>query len=240
MNSSSFWSDPKVYISLLAILISLAAFLFTLANQSEQNRRWDKLNSGNAILQKLEFRTLRMVKASEINTTDWGHQAFFNDIQGDTSNYIMLYCLEIIDPILTQGHPPLKMCFTIKDLFKEMQQVGIKTDISKIARAMKPILTIKNVGKTDLKKVIVTFFIQEDNTWSQMPPIDQQVTLAPEGILRIPITIFFSLNGPMPDLINCKVKIQYEDVNGNKISKFEMRHWESKTNEWTYLGSGEE
>ena len=36
MNSNSFWSDPKVYISLLAILISIAAFIFTLANQTEQ------------------------------------------------------------------------------------------------------------------------------------------------------------------------------------------------------------
>ena len=107
-----------------------------------------------------------------------------------------------MDSSLINNIPPVKMCFTVKDLVQEMQRINISTDLTKVSRAMKPLLVIENIGKTDLKNVIVTLFIEENNNWSQMPPIDKQVTLSPNGILQIPITIFFPLDGPMPDIIN--------------------------------------
>lgn len=43
-NESNFFSDPKVIISILAIIISIFTLIWTLGNQAEQNRRWNKLN----------------------------------------------------------------------------------------------------------------------------------------------------------------------------------------------------
>lgn len=49
-SKSSFFSDPKVIISLFAIVISIISLIWTLGNQWEQNRRWNKLNEANVIL----------------------------------------------------------------------------------------------------------------------------------------------------------------------------------------------
>lgn len=58
--TDSFFSDPKVILSLLAIGISLISFIWTLANQWEQNRRWNSLNAAAVELKAVKFKVYRI------------------------------------------------------------------------------------------------------------------------------------------------------------------------------------
>ena len=74
MNESShFFSDPKVILSLFALLISSVSLIWTLANEWEQNRRWDNLNSANIAIKEVKMTKWKELTKDEAMKTHWGY-----------------------------------------------------------------------------------------------------------------------------------------------------------------------
>lgn len=89
----SFFSDPKVIISILALVISVASLIWTLANQWGQNRRWEKLNNANPELKEVRLINWKEITAEEVHSTEWGYKPDIYAKGEATNNYTLPYHL---------------------------------------------------------------------------------------------------------------------------------------------------
>ncbi len=75
VNTQSFFSDPKVAISLFALIISIISLIWTFSSQWEQNRRWDALNLGKVELTD-GFIMWKEITREEAISMKWGYEPY--------------------------------------------------------------------------------------------------------------------------------------------------------------------
>jgi len=71
--SSNFWSDPKIWIAILAIVISIFDFIFLIWFRWDQNKRWDELNLARVELSNAYFIAWEEVDKQTVFSRDWGY-----------------------------------------------------------------------------------------------------------------------------------------------------------------------
>lgn len=73
-NTQSFFSDPKVAISLLALVVSIVSLIWTLANQWNQNKKWDALNLAKIEVSDQGFVIWKELSEEQIRLMKWGYE----------------------------------------------------------------------------------------------------------------------------------------------------------------------
>ncbi len=127
-NSPSFFSDPKVIISILALVVSVTSIIWTLANQWEQNRRWDNLNRGNPEIKEARMIKWREYTIEEAKTIDWGYEPDLYGIGEATGKVIIPYRLIVRDKndsVLSN----VNSVFTIQKLEQELKRIDFKDSV---------------------------------------------------------------------------------------------------------------
>ncbi len=226
MGSSTFFGDPKVYLSLLAIIVSFAAFVFTLANQTEQNRRWDALNIGNVVIKETEFIKFNSMTVAEARATNWGYNVLLLSNADEPGIVFTINALRIFDANTNELIPNSKFCQTVDEANEEIKDVHrLPADII-IKRVIKGRIGMENIGKTEVRNLstIVTG-LMPDGSWSTYFQSAEKPNLGASQNLNIPMTINFTLEGNIPAEMTFQIKWEYQDANDVEHKKSQKMKW---------------
>ncbi len=233
-NESSFFSDPKVIISLFAILISIASLLWTLGNQWEQNRRWDKLNAANIILKDAKLIKWKRISKAEAMTTNWGYEPLIFGSGELDEQYILPYKLVVRDANSQNLISTINSCFTIDDVKSELERVGYKGEVN-VFKNFKVKFEIENRGKTDANELDLKVKAKYGNlVWQDAFTANAKISLSSDQISAILFDFDFPVNTKLPDEIYFKIFTNFKDIHNNSMDKEINAKWTSNDNFWSY------
>jgi hypothetical protein len=232
-NNSNFFLDPKVLISILAILISIASFLSTLANQWEQNRRWDKLNTANVIVKRAILKRYKSITKADALATNWGYKPIIygSDIDNE---YIIPYKLVVVDKLTDKLITTINAGYTVEEIKQELIRINYQGE-GIILMHFEPKFEIENKGKTDAKNLNITVDSKRNGIdWYRVFSSDTKIELSGDQISTIELEMDYPISMDIPDEILFKIKLSYLDIHENEIEKEFITKWISKNNSWSY------
>ena len=231
--TSNFFSDPKVIIALFALVISIIGFIWTLANQWEQNRRWDKLNAANVTIKEVKLARFKELNKEEAMNTQWGYEPLIYSTE--ILNVFQLpYYLVARDSKTGELLNGFNQVFTINEVEKELKRISF-TDKINLTKFFRPLFILENLGKTDANDLSIKIEIKWlDNDWRNAFTSNAEITLAAGQASNVSFGFEIPIEGKLPPVINFKIKLAYNDVNSNKIEKEIKAKWTSNDNYWSY------
>lgn len=237
--STGFFSDPKVIISILALLVSISALVWTLANQWEQNRRWEKLNAPNPEIKEIKMTSYKEVSKEEAMHTIWGYDPLIY-AKGEATNIFFLpYYLSIHDSATNEKLSRANPVFTIEEVKVELKRIG-QTNKVNIYKLFRPKFIFENMGKTSAKNVSIKVDAKFPNQEWQ-PAFTSNSTMALSGGQSS--SIYFDFELPLkvehPKQLNFRISIRWLDTNSKLVDKIIYAKWTSNDNFWSY-DNGEE
>ena len=241
MASNTFFGDPKVYLSLLAILVSIIAFIFTLANQTEQNRRWDSLNIGNVVIKETEFIKCNSMTIEEAQATNWGYNVLLLANNEAPRMVYTINSLQIFDANTHELIPYSKFCRTVVEVNEEIEDVHrLPADIL-IRQVVKGRIVLENIGKTEVRNLsAILNRLMPDGNWSTCFQSEEKRNLGASQKLNVPMTLNFTLQQNIPVEMTFEIKWEYQDANDVEHKKYQKMKWIRSENKWNFLeGEGQ-
>lgn len=232
-NNTNFFSDPKIVISIIAIIISLISLIWTLSNQYEQNRRWDKLNAANIVIERAILKRYKSITKEKAMQTNWGYDPNIYGSDFD-DQYIIPYKLIAIDKTNEQQITKINSCYTLDEIKNELIRINYKGDIY-VLKHFEPKFEIINKGKTVAQINYLKVEAKVDgNNWQEAFSSKNTIELTNDQISTIEIEMNYPISNTIPDIIQFRISIVYIDIHGNKIDKEINTKWISKNNSWAY------
>ena len=229
-----FFSDPKTILALLAILLSVGNLIWFLANQHEQNRRWNKINAGSIELSKPIFQVFRQLTHAAYESTDVGYSCVFYGSPESADVLQQINFLRVRDKKTGALVPYVDVTFTVEQTTKELAKKGYKDEVI-IRKVYRPIFYLKNDGKTEVNDFVVSVDMQSlDGKWAQVsvPSKPQKVPAGRE--VNISFDLEIELNSQLPEKIPFRISTKYSDINGLTTDKAILTTWFFTLNNWVY------
>lgn len=231
---SGFFSDPKVILSLLAIFISLASLIWTLANQWEQNRRWDVLNIAAIELKEAKFHVYRELSKKEATSTNWGYSPLIYSSPDNWDKYHILYFLQLRNSTDASLIPNANPVFTINEVEEEIKRLQIKSPVV-LYRSFRPIFFFDNHGRTDATECNIEIYMKpDDEPWHRSFASNTPVRIPPDKSINVSFEFAIPLQSKIYKRIDYKVHIDFKDLQGNPHTRDLIASWESEHNYWFY------
>ncbi len=231
--TTKFFTDPKVIISLFALLISVVGFIWTLANQWEQNRRWDKLNAANVTIKDVKFIRFKELSKAEAINTQWGYDPTIYSTER-LNIYQLPYFLTARNAKTSKLIKGFNQVFTIDEVEQEIKRIGYTEKIF-LSKAFKPLFIFENLGKTDAYDLSIKIEIKwSENEWENIFNSNAKITLATGQSSNVSFGFEIPVESKLPPVINYKITLTYRDVNNNFIEKEIKAKWTSNDNYWSY------
>lgn len=228
------YSDPRTWIALLAIILTLFNLVWQFVNQSEQNRRWDMLNAGLVELRNPHFQVFKVVSREEARTKNWGFPMLLYGTP-DSLEQLQVFCmLRARDPDTGELIPGVNSEFSIAEMLEELKrkQWNKPAQITKYFRVYFP---VKNEGKTAVTDVELSVEAQNpDGTWIAIVPPQKCPRLAAGADTKVFSEYDMLPDAILPKSIRYKVNISYNDVNGKRQHSVTPIVWLSELNQWNY------
>jgi hypothetical protein len=234
MNESSFFSDPKVMLSLLALLVSFVALIWTLANQAEQNRRWEKLNAANPEVKEIKMVSYKEVSKDEAMNTNWGYDPLIY-AKGEATNIFYLpYFLSLYDSTTNEKIAKANPVFTFSEIEAELKRIGHSNKI-KVFKHFRPKFVIENVGKTSAENLSIQIDAKiPGQEWQPAFTSNAQITLSGGQVSTIFFDIDLPHNFPLSEQISFKITFSWIDIHLKNLSKIINTKWTTNDNFWSY------
>lgn len=232
--SSNFFSDPKVILSLFALLISFVSLIWTLANQWEQNRRWDNLNSANIAIKEIRMVKWKELTLDEAKQTKWGYDPSIYS-SGESFNAFQIpYHLIARDSTTREKIKGVNPVFTIPQMDEELRRVGYTNKVS-ITKLFKPFIIFENVGKTDASDLSIEIDAKLPNEdWKSAFKSNALISLPASQKSNATFDVEFPIGALLPAALSIKIKLVYKDLHKNIISNEIKSKWISENNSWSY------
>lgn len=233
-NSSNFFSDPKVLLSLLALLVSLCALIWTISNQYEQNRRWDKLNAANPIVSDIKMLRWKKLSKDQAFKMSWGYKpTIFGS--GDLDDmYILPYRLVVRESLTNELISSINSCYTIEEVEAELTRIKFKGKVN-VLREFTIKIELLNKGKTDVNDLGIQVDAKiDEEDWQSAFTSNAVIALSTEQNSTIHFKIEFPVQLSLPNVISLKIHMLYKDVHSNSLSKVVNAKWTSVDNFWSY------
>jgi hypothetical protein len=156
-NNSSFFSDPRVVISLLALVVSLIALVWTLANQLDQNSRWEAINAPNIILKEAKMLPWGKISESQAKSRNWGYEPeiFSGELKDE---FLLLSALKL--RTIKDDRPLDTVVFTVQDAEIEAKRLDLVSQVN-LAKTLRPLFQFENIGKTTAYKTKIAVDIMD-------------------------------------------------------------------------------
>lgn len=232
-NSPSFFSDPKVIISILALLISIASLIWTLANQWEQNRRWEQLNNANLNLKEVRMINWKEVTSGEAHNTNWGYKPLIYAKEEATDRYVLPFCLIARDSTQKKIEG-VNVIYTISELEEELKRVAYPKGNVNVTQMFRPKFVFENMGKTEAKNISINIDARLPNEeWQNAFTSNTKIHLAGGQSSTTYLDFELPLNS-FPSQISFKITLQFQDVNNRFIKKEISTKWTTNDNFWSY------
>lgn len=236
-DSTGFFSDPKVIISLIALAISLASVIFTLANQWEQNRRWDTLNLGLVQIIDQKFIMFKELSNEEVSVIDWGYNPTLYKVVKDNvhqNRVTMPYELVLMDSNNVRI-PNSNGTHTLSGALKEIERLNLQVKPN-IFKHYQIKFDVKNTGSTTAKEVnikMMTHILGDDKAKIILDPT-VPIDLYPSRETSAIADLFIPINDDLPLFRNFSAVITYKDVNNKQNTTEWKMIYDREQNYWTY------
>lgn len=236
----TFFTDPKVAISIFALLVSIGSLIWTLFNQYEQNRRWDELNKARVELDDVGLLMWKEMSRDDAFKTDWGYNPEpINHIDGWLVTDRVRLPFELIFVGKDGKKIPLSNgFFTLKEGEQEtqrMKNLGRTFPASdlQIMRHYQVRFTIKNNGKVDANAVSINISQQWDgeNVWKSVFKTAAPVSLIPGNAVKAYVDIYSPLNTSIPSQ-KYLLDISYNTPSGQEIHLKQDIGYFAQQNSW--------
>lgn len=236
-DTPSFFADPKVVVSLIAIVISLGSLIWTLANQWEQNRRWDALNLGRVQLSDVGFIIWKELSKEEALSTNWGYKPTLYSVVQDRvhlGKYQMPYELVLMDSNNVRI-PNSNGFYTLVEAQQETERLKPQTQPN-VLKHYQVQFNFKNTGSTSSKETSIRITAQISGNdkpldiFKSIEPID----LLPSSSINAVSNFYVPLNAALPQIMKFSAFITYKDAH-DKINTRELPIvYDEGQNYWTY------
>ena len=232
--NTNFFSDPKVIVSLLAILISIVSLIWTLANQWEQNRRWEKLNNANPELKEVRLINFKEITAEEAHSTEWGYKPDIYEKGEASNNYSLPYYLIARDSSNNKIEGINKV-FTLIQIKQELIRINYKGKNVIANKLFRPKFIFENMGKTDARELSINIEAKLPNQeWQNAFTSNASISLAGGQSSTVHFDFELPIDLELPQQISFKVFLKFKDVNNKSIEKFISVKWTPNDNFWSY------
>jgi hypothetical protein len=233
-DNNGFWTDPKIYISILAIIISIVSLIFTISNQVDQNSKWDKLNQPNLILKEVKFLNWNEVTKDDALKTEWGYKPVLYQKTGSFNHYVLPYFISIYKKDSNQRVSNANISFTINQIVAELNKLKIKSEDVILYRLFRNVMVIENIGKTNAKKIFSTVKAKMDNQWVDAFTANTKIELSTNQTSSISFDIELPLFKDIPQELDFIIYLEWENTNNKKEKKSIAVKWTSQDNYWSY------
>lgn len=232
-DSPSFFSDSKVIVSLFAISISIASFLWTLANQWEQNRRWDNLNAGNPEVKEIKLINWKEITKDEAFKTQWGYEPLIYSKDETNNLFVLPYTLTARN-VKTKERININTSHTLAEIDQELKRINFHEQ-ALLLKLFRPKFIIENMGKTEVRKLSIKIDAKLPNEeWHNAFTSSANINLAGSQTC----TLFFDFEIPfdlkLPRQISFKIHMTFNDANGLNQEKVILAKWTTNDNFWSY------
>lgn len=233
-DSPSFFADPKVMISLFALLIAAVSLIWTFSNQWEQNRKWDKLNEGNPEIREIRLLNRLELTKEEAMNREWGYKPLVYE-KGEASNLVVVpYCLTLRDATSNIPVPNINPVYTISEVEQELKRIGFSGKV-RIFKLFKPTFRIENMGKTELKKLSITIDAKlPEQEWTRVFTSNSEINLNGSQISTVYFGFELPIEALLPEQIGFKVHFKYLNYKNNETEKIIGAKWTNEDNFWSY------
>jgi hypothetical protein len=232
--SSNFFSDPKVILSFLALIVSIVALIWTLANQAEQNRRWEKLYAANPEIKEIKMIAYKEVRKDEAMNIDWGYKPEIYAKGEATDIFFLPFYLSLRDSSTNEPIMRANPVFTIAEVEKELKRIGHKNKVF-VFKHLKPKFVIENMGKTPVEDLNIQVDTKTPGqNWQSAFTSNSKLTLASGQTTTFFIEIEFPFEIELPKEINFSLSLEWKNIHGKSTSKKTYAKWTSEDNFWSY------
>jgi len=232
--TSSFFSDPKVILALAALILSIFSLVWTLANQWEQNRRWDSLNRANIVLKEAKMFRWKELTKDEATKTNWGYDPLIYSL-GESYNIFQIpYRLVARDSTTRERVARVNPVFTLQEMNDELGRIGYNGEVF-ITRLFRPIFILENTGKTDAIDLSIEILSKTANEeWHSAFKSNTLIKLAGSQSSLVSFDVEFPIQAQLPPALNFRVELSYKDIHDNLIKTEIKVKWTSNDNFWSY------
>ena len=234
------FTDPAIAISLFALLIAIATFIWAIFTNAEQNRRWDALNVGRIEIKDVGFIMWKEMSKEEAISKDWGYKpTIFSHAENrlHTGRYRIPYELILVEPKSKKRIPGSNGFFTIPEAYTEMKRLNLDENFKpEIHKRFQIQIDFQNKGATlasDMKAV-VKMKEWDKQTWIEVFKSRQGVSLAPSATCNIVIDFRVPLSLEFPEAIVYELAISYKDIHEELQNRKIQMTYDSGMNYWTY------
>ena len=236
-DTPSFFTDPKVAISLIAILISLSSLIWTFANQWEQNSRWDALNLGRVELTDVGFIIWKELSKEEALSTNWGYNPTLYSVVQErvhTGKYQLPYELILMDSNNVRI-PNSNGFFTLTEAQQEIERLKLQGN-PQIFKHYQVQFNFKNTGSTSSKDTTIKITAQIPATenpteiFKSVEPTD----LLPSSSINAVANFFVPLDATLPRIMKFSVLLAYKDAHGAINTRELPIVYDEEQNYWIY------
>lgn len=233
---SGFFSDPKVIIAILALVISLAGLLWTLANQFEQNRRWDVLNMGYIELTKPAFTVFRTISRKEFKSLYVGYESKTYGSENSIDEVRFIHLVRIRNKETGAQITNTDPTITLTEVEQELGKLAERPKAIELTRVYRPIFFFSNSGKTEVRDLTfeISHTTYDGAGWMIFLRSGAPANILPGQEFNITKELEVPLNSPMPEKIPFKIEIDYRDIRGTAHKETIKRVWYSEGNDWKY------
>lgn len=239
-NSESFFSDPKTAISVLALIIAILSFIWTLANQWKQNKRWDSLNLARIELEDEGFIIWKEMSKEEVLSTNWGYEpTIFQNIEERryVGRYQVISCLAILDLNTRDRVPNSGIAFTLSEAEQEVARLGLlgKPERAATSKMYQTQFKLKNMGATLATEIRVRISVRSSSSGlnGDLFLSDQDVDMYPSGTMNASAIFYLPVLENLPNPMNFNVKVTYTRADGRTVDKSIPVTYDSKRNFWS-------
>lgn len=237
-DNNSFFSDPKVWISILALAVSVGSLVWTLVTQRDQNRRWDALNAGSVELKEAKFYVWREVTRDEALTINWGYNPLLFSSADAYNKFRIVYFLQLRDPVSGAPVPHANPVFTMSEVDNEVKRLGVKPPIS-VFRAFRPVFILENTGKTEVTDCHIEIDMRAgEEEWRRAFTANTPIRIAPGQPVNVSYDFALPFNTEIPKQISFRLHATFTDLHGRKRKRDVTASWESERDYWFYGAGG--
>jgi hypothetical protein len=215
MDKESFFADPKVAISIFALLVSMASLFWTLMNQWDQNKRWDAINLGDLDLKDIRITGWKSVSDEEFKTTNWGYTAAFYPIMENSvaSGRLMIpFNLILVKKGTKSRIDGSNYFFTVDEGYKEIKRLNLDPNETLFMKNIQFDFSLVNSGKTQihLETINIKAQIRSGGHFDSTPEMKYELDMKPGATVGGNINFMIDFNGNLPEISNYLIEAQYE------------------------------
>lgn len=150
------------------------------------------------------------------------------------------YSLVIMDTITKQIIRANQIMYTMNDVKHELKNLRLQNPII-IFKGFEPNIILENVGKTDVKELMILVENKKFNQpWVRAFSNYKPMTLTGGEKVVLPLMLNFGLSEQLPNQVFYRIKMNYEDINGNAYEKYSDIFWDTKNNTWNMGGPNDD